>query len=251
MAEYDYLRIIGSDVKEKLAQADMVVIPFGSIEYHGPHAPLGTDSLIAQEVAKRVSEELNAILCPLIAYTNCPILTRNNPGTLSIDLDVMSAYVENIFRGLFRNGTKCIFTLNAHDGNIDTIKKASDRLYFEFPDRVILSINWWESLPTSLIDSLDLFTRGGGHGHGGPLETSAAWAVATEAVDLSRAADIEPMEDDGSILWIYNDGGHLPAWPGYGGLISESSIEKGEILLRLSTTRIVEDVRKWLQRIEK
>lgn len=248
MQDTPILKIIGADALQRFSQADLAVVPFGSIEYHGPHAPLGTDSLIAQELGARVAGRLNAILCPLIAYTTCPPTTRNNPGTLSIDADVMTAYIENIFRGLFKHGVKGILAMNAHDGNIDTVHRASNRLFYEFPDCFILAINWWETLPTPLIESLGLFSKGGGHGHGGPLETSAAWAVAPQAVDLSRAADIDPRENELPMMSIHKDGGRLPKWPGYGGLISESSTEKGQVLLRLAEDRIVEMIGEWLKK---
>ncbi len=160
----------------------------------------------------------------------------------------MTAYIENIFRGLFKHGAKGISAINAHDGNIDTIHRASDRLFFEFPDCFILSINWWETLPTPLIESLGLFSKGGGHGHGGPLETSAAWAVAPEAVDLSRAANIDPRECEQLMMSVHKDGGRLPKWPEYGGRISESSIDKGQILLSLAEDRITELVGEWLKK---
>jgi creatinine amidohydrolase len=239
--------ILGAETLSRINNVDLIVIPFGSIEYHGPHAPIGTDSLIAQELGTRIATRMNAILGPLIAYTTCPVTTRNNPGTLSIDTDIMTAYIENIFRGLFKHGAKGILAINAHDGNIDPIQRASDRLFFEFRDSFILSINWWETLPTSMIESMGLFSEGGGHGHGGPLETSAAWAVEPDSVILSSAEDIDPSLVGQQDLHILKSGGRLPKWPGYGGRISESSIEKGKTLLHLAEDRIVELLEGWVQ----
>ncbi len=245
MQDTPLLNILGAEALDRYSLAGLAVIPFGSVEYHGPHAPLGTDSLIAQELAERVARRLDSIFCPLIAYTTCPVTTRNNPGTLSIDSDIMTAYIENIFRSFFKHGVTGVLALNAHDGNIDTIRRAAHQLYSDFPVCFILSINWWETLPTPLIESLGLFSKGGGHGHGGPLETSAAWAVAPTAVDLSRAADIDPRDGGTEMMSVHKDGGRLPKWPGYGGRISESSIEKGQVLLQLAEDKIVELVNEW------
>ena len=100
------LNLTGADVVKKLTHTDLAIIPFGSIEYHGPHAALGTDSFIAEELGKRVGGKLNATLCPLIAYTACPVRTQPNPGTIHVDPDVMTAYIEAIFRGFFQQGLK-------------------------------------------------------------------------------------------------------------------------------------------------
>jgi creatinine amidohydrolase len=236
MVENDILKIIGADISNTIPKTDLAIIPFGSVEYHGPHAPLGTDTFIAQELSRRLGKRLNAILYPLVAYTTCPVSTHNLPGTLHIDSDLMTAYVEEIFQGLFRSGIKRILVLNAHDGNIDIVNCVTDRLLKDHPDRTILLINWWQTLPISELESLGLFSQDGGHGHGGPLETSAAWAVATETVDLSKATDEKShLSDDKS------------PWPGYSGRISESSIDKGQILLTLAENKIFDIVNDWLQ----
>ena len=247
MKSRNLTNVLGAEALTRINHADLVVIPFGSIEYHGPHAPLGTDSLIAQELGSRIASRMNVILGPLIAYTTCPVKTRNNPGTLSIDPDVMTSYIENIFRGLFNHGAKAILAINAHDGNIDPIQRASDRLFFDFRDSFILLINFWEMLPTPMIESMGLFSDGGGHGHGGPLETSAAWAVEPDSVNLSCGEDQDPPAIEQKDFHILNNGNSSPKWPGYGGKISESSVEKGETLLHLAEDRIVELLEGWIQ----
>jgi Uncharacterized protein, putative amidase len=56
------------------------LLPIGSVEQHGPHLPIGTDSLIAEEVARRVEKELRdeVTLFPTIYYT-CSYRTRGLP----------------------------------------------------------------------------------------------------------------------------------------------------------------------------
>lgn len=248
MAHLPYLNVTGAQVQQVMQSVDLAVIPFGSAEYHGPHAPLGTDSFIAAELAGRVAGRLNAVLCPLIAYTTCPVSTRHNPGTISIDDGVMVAYIADVFSGLLRHGLQGLLALNAHDGNIDTVKRAAERMVEAYPDRFILLINWWQVLPTSLVESLDLFSQGGGHGHGGPLETSAAWAVAPGAVDLSKGKDIDPVSDAPDMLTVLHAGRARPAWAGYHGRVSESSIEKGATLLNLAEERIAGLVQDWIRK---
>jgi len=246
MVENQILNLTGADASKTITGADLAILPFGSIEYHGPHAPLGTDSFIAQELASRVGKRLNAIMYPLIAYTSCPTSSHRFPGTLHIDPDVMTAMIESIFRGLLKNGVRGLLALNAHDGNIDTIKRAADRLVGDYPDRFILLINWWQTLPVSEVEPLDLFSQFGGHGHGGPLETSAAWAVAPATVQLNRAEDIDVDFGEYPMIANLSSSADQGDWRGYSGRVSESSIEKGFSLLKLSEDKIVELLQEFL-----
>jgi creatinine amidohydrolase len=241
------LTLTGGDAATTLTSANLAIIPFGSIEYHGPHAPLGTDSLIAGELAGRLAKRLDGILCPLVAYTACPVSTQRRPGTLHINPDVMTAYIEAILRSLFDQDVKGALALNAHDGNISPIQRAAECLAADYPDRFILLINWWQTLPASEIEKRGLFSQKGGHGHGGPLETSAAWAVAADSVDLTKAEDLETDFEGPGMMSVFNAGKDDQPWPGYSGRIHESTIDKGEILLYMAENRITAQLQTWLK----
>lgn len=246
MPSKSILHLTGADVHHVFNEVDLALIPTGSVEYHGPHAALGTDSFIAEELVRRVSQRLDALVCPLIPYSACPVRTVPNPGTIHINPDVMTAYLEDLFRSLLRQGVQGILVVNAHDANMDTVKRAADRVVPDFPQQFLLLINWWQTLPTAEIKDMALFSYQGGHGHGGPLETSAAWAVARDSVDLSQAPDIEMDFGTIPMLSILGYGQQAPDWPGYSGRISEASPEKGETLLKLAADKIVEITQTWL-----
>ena len=57
------------EAREALETNRLGIIPTGSIEQHGPHLPLGTDFLIADCLAKRVSEKTDAIVTPAFSDT--------------------------------------------------------------------------------------------------------------------------------------------------------------------------------------
>src|SRR3972149_585068 len=56
------------DLRKIIKKQKAVIIPVGSIEQHGPHLPVSTDSDIVYEVARRVSEKCNFLLLPTISY---------------------------------------------------------------------------------------------------------------------------------------------------------------------------------------
>lgn len=60
------------------------IVPLGSLEYHGPHAPLGTECIIARAIPDHVSKSLDAILFPFLSYSQRPSETKGYPGTISV-----------------------------------------------------------------------------------------------------------------------------------------------------------------------
>src|SRR5512147_525553 len=69
-----------------LQQTQTVILPLGSLEEHGPHLPLGTDTFHAIEVARRVAELRPLVVAPPVFYGMCRS-TREHPGTISISGD--------------------------------------------------------------------------------------------------------------------------------------------------------------------
>ncbi len=247
MEHVEVLNATGFRAKEQLRGGPLGILPMGSIEFHGPHAPLGTDSIIATAIAERVAKRLGGVLFPLIAYSHCPSATRGYPGTVSVRTETMIEYLTEVFRGILAAGVKGILVLNAHDGNIEVVKGAEKAIADEFPDRFVLLINWWQTLPESFVNSLGFFSQSGGHGHGGPLETSVVQAIKPEAVELSKGKDIDLKPGSANeVLHVVCGENRRDAWAGYHGKISEASKEKGEVLIEESVKRIVKAVQEWI-----
>ncbi len=83
MADHDALTIPGARAG-RLADARCVILPLGSMEYHGPHAPLGVDTTLAVGFARALAERCDAVALPPIAYSFTSLLTSARPGTLSV-----------------------------------------------------------------------------------------------------------------------------------------------------------------------
>jgi creatinine amidohydrolase len=60
------------DVQEWLKETDIILIPIGSCEKHGPHIPLGTDSFITMAVVEKAAEKANVPYAPLVPYGYSP-----------------------------------------------------------------------------------------------------------------------------------------------------------------------------------
>ena len=230
-----------------LPPARLAILPLGSIEYHGPHGALGTDLFLAEALARRIGDALDALILPAVPFAHCPSTTRGYAGTVDIAEETAARYLQDVVASCFRFGVRGVLLLNAHDGNIRPVQTAGDRLADTFPDRYVLLVNWWEAVPASLVDPLGFFSQGGGHGHGGPLEISAAAAARPGTVAWEAAQDFDvPAPPGGGIVRAISASQVLPPWPGYQGRASEATVAKGERILDLAAERITALTREWL-----
>jgi creatinine amidohydrolase len=113
MVEWD--RATAEDIRS-LDKNLPVVLPLGSIEVHGPHLPLGTDTRIIHEVALKASEIEEAIVLPPLAYCYAPE-NKHFPGTISISAEILLRLLEEICSEVSRNGFRKLIILNGHGGN--------------------------------------------------------------------------------------------------------------------------------------
>ncbi|HUK26474.1 MAG TPA: creatininase family protein [Terriglobales bacterium] len=240
--------VIGFETAEAVASHPLAILPLGSVEFHGPHNPLGADSIIISGIAERVAARTNGLLLPTICFTQCPAHTAAFRGTMSIRPEVMTMYFADILRNVLQFGFKRIFVLNGHDGNIGPGRGAIAEVAHEVGDAAILFASWWEFLPGEMMKSLALFHQAnGGHGHGGPLETSAVAAFRPDLIHLDKARDLpEPPDLSGGPPYFLQKS-RAENWPGYSGKISEASAEKGRRLVGISEDGIVKLVENWLK----
>lgn len=91
------------------------ILPVGSLEQHGPHLPVSTDSDIAGEVAKRVAKRCGLLLLPTITYG---VSFEHAPFfNLSISPKTLQRFLLEICASLGKNRIRKIIILNGHHGN--------------------------------------------------------------------------------------------------------------------------------------
>jgi creatinine amidohydrolase/Fe(II)-dependent formamide hydrolase-like protein len=104
----------------KLAKdGTVVVLPTGSMEQHGPHLPVGTDSLCVEAVLEGVSEQLDDIDCLCLPTLWC---TKSNehsdfPGTVFLSRETFSRVLEDVSASVARAGFRKLVIVNGHGGN--------------------------------------------------------------------------------------------------------------------------------------
>lgn len=126
--------LTGPELRQLLAGgATTVVVPFGSIEYHGGHLPVGTDSLLADAIGREVAHRLGAVLMPTQRVGDADTHVDRD-GTLTLGAATLTNVAVMITRGLARQGFRIVVLLSTHGGNGPALSAAKQGLACELPD---------------------------------------------------------------------------------------------------------------------
>jgi len=97
-----------------------IIIPIGSIEQHGAHLPISTDSDIVTEIASRLAKKCGFIIFPTISYG---VSFEHDPlFNTSISEKILARMIIQICRSLIQSVNPKIIILNGHHGNIQALK---------------------------------------------------------------------------------------------------------------------------------
>ena len=153
----------------------IAVIPVGSIEQHGPHLPISTDSDIVTAIAAKFSEKINGILLPTISYG---VSHEHFPFfNLSIKKSTLSRVLEDTCESLIKNGISRVFIVNGHYGNLDALKSLKKKT----KSRKIKVFSYWDYMQRRI-------------DHEGNVETSIMLAI-SKNVNMKKAKKgFEPKE---------------------------------------------------------
>jgi mycofactocin precursor peptide peptidase len=155
--------------------ARTVLVPVGSVEQHGPHLPLDTDTRIAAAVARGAAARLgsDALVAPALAF-GASGEHEAFPGTVSIGADALRAVLVEVGRSAGRWARRLVF-VNGHGGNVEPLRAAVELLCVEGRN-----VRWYGCAPPPEAG----FVR---DAHAGRTETSIMLALDPSAVRLDRA----------------------------------------------------------------
>jgi creatinine amidohydrolase len=213
-----------------------LVVPIGSVEQHGPHLPLGTDTVVAEAISSRAAAVLgDVLLAPAIAYGSSGE-HASFAGTISIGEGALTAMLVELVRSSDRHGG--VVLVNGHGGNQTAVAGACNvaaaegRRCLDWSIGAALNRVAWQ--PPRPFDA-----------HAGWVETSLMLAIAPETVHLAEAVPgtTRPLAE----IWSELRAGGVAAVSRTGvlGDPSDSTPELGEQLLDLLVADLVDRVQQW------
>lgn len=181
--------LVRHGVDDDGTRTPILVVPVGSTEQHGPHLPISTDTLIAEEIAGRAVHLTDGLLVAPTLSITASGEHAGFAGTLSIGVTVMTQVLVELGRSA--DWAAGIVFVNGHGGNHSAVSSAVSTLRAE--GRHVLS--WWPKWPQR---------RDGGPAdlHAGRIETSLMLAIDPGLVRLEKAApgvdaDVEQLRARG------------------------------------------------------
>ncbi|WP_458189347.1 creatininase family protein [Haladaptatus sp. NG-WS-4] len=220
---------------DALADAEVALLPTGSVEQHGPALPLGTDFMAAEAVAHSVADREDVVCLPTIPV-GVSEHHRQFDGTLWTDPATFEAYVADIVASVASHGVKRVVLVNGHGGNSDALQRVARRVRRE---EVAFAApwNWWSGIGDVLEAEF-----GTGITHADEIETSMLLAIADDLVREAALADAEAGANDawGKDVFGANVGFDTIDFSDSGvvGTPTDGSREAGERLLSASSEQL-------------
>lgn len=158
-----------AEFRDRLPDAPVILLPFGSQEVQGPHAPMG-DYMLTDAVALRVAELSGAVAAPCVPFGYAEFF-RPFPGGVQLRAETFRRVVRDVAGAFLDHGLERLVVLNGHSSNAPLI----DQVLREIRRKrgvAVASIDLWRSIPDSLWRELHGDDAGRARGHGGDPITS-------------------------------------------------------------------------------
>ena len=180
-----YERLTWPQLRDAARADQVIIIPFASIEQHGPHLPVDVDLRLAREVCKRAARRNpNCLVMTPMAFGFEPHHMAW-PGTIDVDWDVLIRYGVCIVSSLARHGFKRILIINGHGSNRPILEMIIRLAQVAHPEALIAGQSWFAL--GDVAKAFQPLQESDHTSHACELETAAYLAIDPDLVDMSQA----------------------------------------------------------------
>ena len=224
-----HLSVLTPDaVRAALARDSRLLVPVGTCEQHGPHLPLGCDTLIVERLADDLSAGFGILRAPTVAYGVNTITKRPYPGNAAVRRKTLHRWMNDLLGSWEQCGVDAFIILTAHGHDphqeaLSTLRTRRARIF---------------TVDIFALDFTGYLEDPGGPTHGGELDTSLMLHLAPELVRMELAQDY-PLTERQVARFLRRAAGSVPALsPGSVGRPTLASAEKGARLYKMIRDRI-------------
>jgi creatinine amidohydrolase len=187
---WDIGNLTFTDINNYLAKKDLIIVPMASLEQHGPHLPLYTDTVTSVEMSKRVAEMIAVLHTPPIWMGYSPQHMHEpgkGRGTITMRSSTVLAIMYDTARSLIHHGFNRIIFMNGHGSNVKIVDPILRKLRYETGALIGFVKPYMEryyGILTGLMENPPEETPGW---HASELETSQDLAWNEKYVRMDRA----------------------------------------------------------------
>jgi creatinine amidohydrolase len=216
----------------------VALVPVGATEQHGPHLPVGTDTIVARSLAERVSAATGSLVLPEVSLGVSEWHGTALAGTVAATPEAFLATVDTLCRWAEASGVHRLLFVNGHVGNSAALSLALDRVRNRRSGLRVGAVDWWRVTPevTAEVeaDATDW--------HANRAETALMLALAPGLVDLDAAAGADDPDRSAGLVLKYTV--EELTTRGVTGRPSEATAEGGAALLDRVVAALVALVRR-------
>ena len=229
-------------IEALLAREAPLFLPVGTIEAHGRHLPVGTDTICAEKIAEELSIDLQGAVAPSFEYGLTNMLAQTSPASFFPE-DLFEKFFEQIVENFYKQGFKTIIIINGHGGNRDALKRLVRRITRRQPIAISV-INWW-MVAEKFVEPVFNTSPGG---HAAIEETSAMLHFCPTLVDPDNyeSDSDDNVPDEG--IWLYPPPGEvLLRQPGKGQPVFDCG--RAADFVKLLLQDLIASLQHWLASI--
>ncbi len=173
--------LTAGDFKEAIAKAQgTCLLPFGILEKHGPHLPIGTDLLNVRYVAEHAAQQEYAVIFPEY-FAGQIFEAKHEPGTIAYSPELQLRLLQETTDEMARNGCKKVVIVNGHGGNESLLPYFAQTQLYK-PHDYVVYVQWGHEATKKVGGE-----KNGPDWHAGESETSNVLVTHPNLVHMDRA----------------------------------------------------------------
>jgi len=180
-----WLELTSPDLEREARNGTVAVMVVGSIEIHGPHLPLGTDTLVTQSLVELAARRERSVVLPPLPFAYVPE-NRHFPGTITMGPELLLRILDEIAGEVGRNGFNKLLLVNGHGGNNAVLNTFVMSGSSRRNPIVYAYLSPWE-LPEELAEKV---SEGNVTGHACVVETSRVLALFGNLVKMENVKHV-------------------------------------------------------------